>query len=160
MYYEKSYYLKTHYLIWKINGKHHYFSWSTCAVSSFKCVIPCVAATLRKNLYYMCTLKAYWEFNAEKGMVSNVGRFCTVLLFTLAVQENKTNSEQIFCQMLQSCCLTMCYKKKKRPLWENYNNSMGRLKNISHSTDLCFTWANMEFFNSGAHKHVLILFLS
>lgn len=25
MYYEKSYYLKTHYLIWKMNGKHHYF---------------------------------------------------------------------------------------------------------------------------------------
>lgn len=88
MYYEKSYYLKTHYLIWKINGKHHYFSWSTCAVSSFKCVIPCVAAILRKkNLYYMCTLKAYWEFKAEKGW------FCTVLVFNLALQGNKTNSE-------------------------------------------------------------------
>lgn len=41
----------------------------------------------------MCTLKAYWEFKAEKDMVSNVGWFCTILVFTLAVQKNKTNNE-------------------------------------------------------------------
>lgn len=49
----------------------------------------------------MCILKAYWEFKAEKGIVSNVVWFYTLLVFTLAVQENKSNSEE---NIFAKCC--------------------------------------------------------
>lgn len=46
----------------------------------------------------MCTLKAYWEFKAEKGIVSNVVRF---LVSALAVQENKSIGEE---NIFAKCC--------------------------------------------------------
>lgn len=42
----------------------------------------------------MCTLKAYWEFKAEKDIVSKVVLFYTGLVFTSAIQEHKSNTEE------------------------------------------------------------------
>lgn len=49
----------------------------------------------------MCTLKAYWEFKAEKSIVSNIVWLYTVLVLALAVWENRSNSEV---NIFAKCC--------------------------------------------------------